>query len=424
MSHITSWREAFLNLLLHKARSTLAILGIVFGVASVICMLSVSEVARRDAVSRIERMGLKNIILDSVKPSKIRQKEENQGGEESSGVAQYGLTREDVKLLAATLPVIEKILPIRMVWKEVFGGLKKTEVGVLATTSDYPAVMEHAVRHGRFLAPLDEIHAQPVCVLGHDAAQTLFPLADPLDRFVTIGGAPFRVVGVMMRKGQSGSGEDFANPDQSAFIPLATSFARFGAYQVRNSDDTFEGTKLEVNRAVLQMADTSILGPTAQAARNLMEKRHRQKDVQVTIPFHLLAEHQRTERIFLWVMGSLAAVSLLVGGIGIMNIMLANIAERRSEVGLRRALGATRGDILRLFLAESTLLCTLGGLLGLAVGVGLALGVGNLAGWAVAFKPIAFPLGLGVAVLAGLVFGTLPARQAARQDPVLALRSE
>ncbi len=418
-----TFREALSNLRLHKARSTLAILGIVFGVASVICMLSISEVARRDAVARIERMGLRNVILDSVKPEKVRSEEEKDE-ESRSQVARYGLTRQDLAVLADVLPAVERIAPLRILWQGVKAGFRKSDVAVIATTPDYPAVMEHPVRRGRFLAPVDESRAQTVCVLGDEAARTLFPLADPVDEVVTIGKIPFRVIGVMSRKGSTSGDEALGNPDNAVYVPLASAFARFGALQIKVGAGSGEASKLEINRAVLRVSDASLLSPVAQAARHLAETRHRTKDVQVTIPHALMAEHRRTERIFQWVMGSLAAISLLVGGIGIMNIMLANVAERKSEVGLRRALGATRGDVVRLFLSESTLLCALGGVLGLALGVGLALGIGELAGWSVAFQPLAFPLGLGVAVASGLVFGTVPARQAARLDPVLALRSE
>jgi putative ABC transport system permease protein len=194
--------------------------------------------------------------------------------------------------------------------------------------------------------------------------------------------------------------------------------------QIRQTSGTSEVTELEVNRAVLEVPDAELLQPVAQAARHLLDQRHKQKDVSVTIPYALLQEHRQAEHIFLWVMGSLAAISLLVGGIGIMNIMLANMAERRQEIGLRRALGANRGDIVRLFVGESTVLSFAGGVLGLGVGAGLAVLIGSLAQWTVAFQTWSFPLALGVSVLTGLLFGTLPAIKAARMDPVLALRAE
>ena len=422
MSLVRLWVEAFQNLLHHKARSGLAVLGVVFGVGSVICMLSISEVARRDVISRIERMGLNNVILDSVKPQEVRAKEKQSGG--SSWVAGYGVNRADLEILRESLTCVKAIVPMRVLLKDVSAGNRISDVHVVATTPDYPIVMEHSIYKGRFLTPTDEADAQAVCVLGHEAARALFPLSNPLGQVVKIEGSPFTVVGVTERKGQTGSHGVLSNPDNAAYIPFASSFARFGSLQVRMGQGSYEATQVEVNRAVLQLTDSAYLTAVAQTARKLMDKRHRRPDVDITVPHALLKEHRLAEQVFMWVMASIAGISLLVGGIGIMNIMLANVAERKQEIGVRRALGATRGEIVRLFLGESTLLCSLGGLLGLAGGVGLAWTVGNLAQWTVVYRPGAFPLGFGVSVLIGLVFGTLPALRAARLDPVLALRAE
>ncbi|MFH1998604.1 MAG: ABC transporter permease [Planctomycetota bacterium] len=414
--------ESLQNLLLHKVRSFLAMLGIIFGVASVICMLSISEVARHDVISRIERMGLNNVILDSVKPEAVRKKEQEDS--QQSWYASYGITRKDLDILDESLPVIREILPMRILLKDVVSGFQKTDVAVVATRPSYPEVMEHPVQRGRFITPVDEARGSPVCVLGHDAAKGLFPLSSPLGQILKIEGLPFKVVGVMDRKGQTGSHCVLSNPDNTAYISFDTSFARFGELQMRQGQGSSEATRLEMNRAVLSVTDAALLSRVAQAARNLMEKQHKQSDVEVSIPYALLQERRQAEQVFLWVMGSLTAIALLVGGIGIMNIMLANVAERRQEVGLRRALGATRGDIVRLFITESVLLCILGGVLGLAGGVGLAYAVGVMAEWTVYFEPLAFILGFGVSVAVGLLFGTLPSMQAAKLDPVLALRTE
>ncbi len=415
-------QEAWRNLLLHKLRSGLAALGIIFGVASVICMLSISEVARRDVIDRIERMGLRNVILDSVKPERLRRQEQRDS--DQSWFARYGLTREDLALLEDNLPELEAIVPLRVLLEDVHSRAETADVNVVATTTEYPRVMSCAVRQGRFLSEVDDARAQAVCVLGTDAARRLFPLATPIGEVVEIGNQHFTVVGVMERMGQTGSSGILSNPDNAAWIPLRTSFARFGRRQVRSGSGSYEATEVEVSRAVLSVRQGLPLGPVAAIARKLVDQRHRQEDVSVTIPHSLLREQRQAERIFRWVMGSLAAISLLVGGVGIMNIMLANTAERRSEIGLRRALGATQGDVVRLFVSESTVLCCLGGVLGVGLGALLAYLVGSLAQWTVAFQPVSFPLGIAVSVLTGLLFGTLPAVRAARMDPVLALRVE
>ncbi len=414
--------EALENLLLHKTRSGLAALGIIFGVASVICMVSISEVARQDVVHRMERMGLHNVIVDSVKPERIRKRERTRS--ESSWIARYGITRDDVAVLEDNLPILERVVPMRVMLKDVRANLHVSDVNVVGTTAAYADVMGHSAAAGRFLGPADEASAAAVCVLGYDAARELFPLQSPVGEVVQIGGNHFTCIGVMERKGQTGNSGLLSNPDKTAYVPFSTTFARFGRLQVRQGQGASEATELEVNRAVCQVPSEEFLLPVAQAVQNLLEKRHRQSDVEVTVPLALLNEHRRSERVFQWVMGSLAAISLIVGGVGIMNIMLANMAERRQEIGLRRALGATEKDVIHLFVGESTLLCLLGGIVGMGVGAGLALAIGGLAQWTVVFRPLSFPFALGVSVLTGLIFGTLPAVKAAKLDPVLALRVE
>ncbi len=415
-------REAWANLLLHKARSALAALGIIFGVASVICMLSISEVARRDVIERIERLGLRNVVLDSIKPERMRQRERQ--GSDSSWVARYGLTREDLEVLQDNVPEIESIVPMRIMFADVYAGTEVSEINVVATSPEYAHVMQHKVSAGRFLSEVDEARSQAVCVLGAKAARGLFPLASAVGQVVRVGGHHFTVVGVLDHKGQTGSSGILSNPDNTAWIPMNTSFARFGHLQIRRQGSTSEATELELNRAVVRVREGIPLTPVAAIARNLAQRRHRKDDVSVTIPHTLLKEQQQAERVFRWVMGSLGAISLLVGGVGIMNIMLANMAERRSEIGLRRALGANRGDILTLFVSESIVLCCLGGIAGVGCGAGLAYLVGSLAQWTVVYQPYSFPLGIAVSCLTGIVFGTLPAARAARIDPVLALRTE
>ena len=414
--------EALGNLFLHKTRSMLAALGIIFGVASVICMLSISEVARQDVVKRIERLGLNNVILDSVKPETVRGQEKS--GNENSWIAQYGITKKDLGILGDNVPEIREVVPMRIMLHGVSGNQKTADVTVVGTKQNYTSVMGHSVAEGRFFNVVDEANLRPVCVLGFETARKLYPLASPVNKVIKIGGIFFNVVGVMERKGQLGTGGKFSDPDNSAFIPFDTTFARFGAFQYRRSGAAQEATRIEVDRAVLQVSGPETLEPVSQMATNMLSRMHKKEDVSVTIPHSLLKEQKQSEQIFRWVMGSLAAISLLVGGIGIMNIMLANVAERRSEIGLRRALGAKRSNIVSLFVSESLMLCLFGGALGVLVGLGLAKLIGSMAQWTVVYHPWSIPLGIIVSMIVGLIFGTIPAVRAASEDPVLALRSE
>jgi putative ABC transport system permease protein len=385
-------------------------------------MLSISEVARQDVVTRIERLGLNNVIIDSVKPESVRGRESSEN--EDSWIAHYGLTKKDLAMLTSNVSGIRTVLPMRIILQGVSARQRTADITVVGTGRQYPDVMQHHPVDGRFFNAVDEANLRPVCVLGQSTADKLFPLESPLGQVVRIGGNFFRVIGMMEGKGQLGAGGKFADPDNSVFIPFETTFTRFGSFQYRLSGNVQEATNVEIDRAVVQVDGPAMLSPVSQMAANFLKRLHRKEDFAVTIPFTLLKERRESENVFRWVMGSLAAISLLVGGIGIMNIMLANVAERRAEIGLRRALGAKRGDILALFVSESLMLCLLGGAMGVATGLGLARLVASLAQWSVVYHPLSIPLGILVSLLVGLVFGTLPAMRAANEDPVMALRSE
>jgi len=425
MKFLTLLNEAIGNLLLHKTRSLLAVLGIVFGVASVICMLSISEVARQDVVKRIERMGVNNVILDTVEPEEARaaaRARRSPGGNQETKIFKYGITRQDLSTLANNVSAIREIVPMATRSSDVSGNQKVANTNVIGTTDNYPKVMNHDVRDGRFITSIDNKNLSSVCVLGYSTARDLFPLNSPVGNVVKLEGMYFTVVGVMEQKGETGAAGKMTDPDKSVFIPYETAFNRFG---LGKDPSVFASDRfVEVNRAVLQVENPDMLRPVSQVASNMLDRLHRSDDYSVTIPWSLLNEQKQSEKIFRWVMGSLAAISLLVGGIGIMNIMLANTTERKSEIGLRRALGAKRSDIVFLFVGESLLLCIFGGALGVAVGFGLAQLIGSLAEWTVVYNTWSVPLGIIVSAVVGLIFGTIPAVRASRQDPVLALRSE
>ena len=419
--------EAIGNLMLHKTRSLLAALGIIFGVASVICMLSISEVARQDVVQRIQRMGVNNLILETVEPEQARANRRatmNRGNsDEEIKIFKYGITRQDLTTLKKNVEAIGEIVPMSTKTVDISSSKYSGNSTVVGTTPAYSVVMDHKVRSGRFIKDVDQKNLSKVCVLGHATARELFPLADPIDKIVKFNGMYFSVIGVLEAKGKTGTSGNVLDPDKSVYMPYETAFSRFGLGDNANTMSLISAN-IEVDRAVLRVDDTEMLKPVSQVATNMLDRLHKSDDFSVTVPHALLNEQKKSERIFRWVMGSLAAISLLVGGIGIMNIMLANTTERKSEIGLRRALGAKRSDIVSLFVSESLLLCILGGAIGVAVGFGLAQLIGSLAQWTVVYHTWSVPLGIIVSAIVGLIFGTIPALRASQQDPVLALRSE
>ncbi len=426
MNIISLLYEAIGNLMLHKMRSLLAALGIIFGVASVICMLSISEVARRDVVQRIQRLGVNNLILDTVEPEEARANRRARlnarNSNEEIKVFKYGITRQDLDTLTRNVDAISDVVPIANKSVDVASDKFTANSNVVATNPAYCDVMDHHVRSGRFINSIDQKNLAMVCVLGHQTARDIFPLANPIGKVVKLDGKYFTVVGVMQQKGETGAAGKITDPDKSVYLPYETAFIRFG---LGDDPSIFSMEQpIEINRAILRIDDTAMLKPVSDIASNMLGRLHRSEDFSVTVPHALLNEQEKSEKIFRWVMGSLAAISLLVGGIGIMNIMLANTTERKSEIGLRRALGAKRSDVVTLFMSESLMLCLLGGALGVAVGFGLAQLVGRLAEWTVVYHGWSIPLGIVVSALVGLVFGTIPALRAAQQDPVLALRSE
>jgi putative ABC transport system permease protein len=276
---------------------------------------------------------------------------------------------------------------------------------------------------GRFLAPEDGRDRTSVCVLGTEAARKLFAFHDPLGGSVRVGNAWYDVVGVLQNDAavKAAGGEDI---NKYVFIPLATAQARYGDVSQTMEAGSYEVTRVELDTIALQMDDADVVLPTARRLETYLSKTHARKDYELLVPMELLQQKAATQRIFTIVMGSIAGISLLIGGIGIMNIMLANVYDRRKEIGTRRALGARRRDILRQFLFEAATLTGLGGLMGAAVGYGLGWGVSRYADWPTAFTPDAAVLGVSVSVLVGIVFGLWPAYQAARVNPIEALRAE
>ena len=414
-------RVALLDLALHKFRSALATLGIIFGVASVEAMMSISAGAERETLSRIAALGVDNVILRSVKPDK---KETTQQEQQRQYIAEYGLLRRDLEHVRDTFPSVRYAIGQRNTRIDLYASNGKLQPGlsVVATEPDYLRVTRSQISRGRFLNFLDEQEYKQVCVVGGEAARKLFAYNDPLSQSVRVRDAWYRVVGVLdnAAAAREAGGDDI---NHFVFIPLATARAHYGDLSMRQDAGSFQAEKVQLDAIAIQMEDPDLVIPIARRIETYLAKTHKQKDYTVMVPLELMRQKAATQRIFTIVTASIASISLLIGGIGIMNIMLANVSERRQEIGTRRAIGATRKDILVQFVLESATLTSLGGSVGVAVGYGIAVVVSTTAGWPTSMTWESAALGLAVACGAGILFGLWPAYQAAKVNPIEALRA-
>jgi putative ABC transport system permease protein len=389
------------GLLLHKLRSALSILGVVFGVAAVVAMSSVGEGARREALDQLGALGMDSVTLRARRSAAVR--------------APGALRLRDAESLARVVPHVVATAPVREADLAAEAGGRRADAIAVGTMPDYMLAARLGIAAGRFLVPLDVQDGKRVAVLGASVAGALFPFGSACGERILLGGDWFQVVGVLQGR-SSARGRTTAirtrDVNRTVFVPLPA--------LDRGTDPRPDG----VDEIVLRVDDPREVTAAAEAAKALVERTAGGAPFEVVVPREILRARERTQRIFNVVTGAIAAISLLVGGIGIMNIMLASVAERTREVGIRRALGATQRDVAAQFLAESSLLTTAGGVLGALLGAGGAALIQQLAGWPTALSPPMLTLALLMAVAVGVGFGSYPAWLAARLAPMDALRHE
>ena len=410
-AHAQPWREALEELARRKLRTGLTLLGLIFGVGAIVAMQAVGEGSKREALRLVQGLGLNNLIVEAKTADAETLKEQRERS--------LGLTVGDARAALAVTPgaqqlAAEKQLKTHAVYSDA-GGSDAQASGV---TPGYFELASLAVAQGRALSEDDEAGLAAVAVLGHQAARNLFPKGDAVGQSVKVNHVWLQVVGVLADRDLSADqfeGVQLGIESNRVFLPLASAHARF----------RFQPLEDEIDRFSLRLAQAEQVAPGAKVTAAVLEQRHTGvADYKLVVPAQLFRQHQQTQRIFRIVMAAIAAVSLLVGGIGIMNIMLANVLERKREIGLLRALGARRGDIVAQFLREASVICGLGALFGLVFGGLLAYLIAALAGWQVAWAPIPILLATVTCAAVGLAFGVYPAKQAAALDPIAALRTE
>lgn len=420
------------ELLSHKMRSILTMLGVIFGVAAVIAMVSIGEGAKHEALDQIKQMGIDVIhIRRAAITGELADKAEER--------SPFGLKYSDATGIRNVCAFAKRVVPTREVFADVKVGEKPVSVKIVGTTPDYLIVSRSELQDGRFLRDADIHDHLPVCVLGAAAKRELFGFDDPMGKMVKANQRLFRVVGLMKPK-EVGSAKAFSamrDLNSDIYIPINTSITDFNiaSTQAIPSDLTklqriaiklLSKQSLEnasLSEVIMQVEDENATGPAASVVRSILDRQHRGiRDYEIIIPAELLKQSQQTQRIFNVVMAAIASISLLVGGIGIMNIMLATVSQRTREIGVRRCIGATRWDIVRQFMLEALVITCAGGLIGVVGGIGGAKAISDFAGWRTVVSMQAVIVSFGVSALVGVVFGMYPAVRAAMVDPIEALR--
>jgi putative ABC transport system permease protein len=408
------------TLLLHKLRSFLTMMGVVFGVGSVVAMLAVGEGASIEALDQIRKLGSTNIIVDSIKPTE----DESANQRSPFSVVMFGLLYEDERRARETFDAIERTVPVKMVRKEGRLGERTLDLRIMGTTADWFDLVQRRLIAGRALTPRDGRKRGNVAVLTEYGARRLLATERTIGQSLRIGGEYYEVVGIV--KSESSLGGSIQTPDQriDAYIPIEVARERYGDYRTEMSAGSLLRESVELHQLIVQVDAIENVQTVAAGLTLMLKRYHPKEDYRISVPLELLRQAEATKRRFNIVLGSIAGISLLVGGIGIMNIMLASVTERTREIGIRRAIGAKRRQIIGQFLIETVVLSTVGGLIGVTIGLLIPWLITRLAGMPTVVTPYSIILAVGISMSVGIVFGLYPARHAANLDPIEALRHE
>lgn len=404
--------------MLHKMRSFLTSLGVVFGVGSVIAMLAVGEGASEQALEQIRKLGSNNILISSIKPS-----DDSTSTASSQRMSVYGLLHDDNLRIAESFEHVRRTVPVKTIRKPARLGEKNLEIRTVGTTPNWFDLVRRPMLAGRKMLQSDfDAHA-PVCVLTEHGARRLLANEHTIGQNIVIGGDCFEVIGIVSSDAVNST---MQSPDMEtdAYIPINVCREIFGEAIFHRSAGSREIELVELHKILVEVDAMENVEATAAAIAAMLKRFHNKEDYSISIPLTLLRQAEATKRTFNIVLGSIAGISLLVGGIGIMNIMLASVTERTREIGIRRAIGAKRSQIIAQFLTETVVLSGLGGLVGILVGISIPWLITRLSGMPTIVPFYSVILSLGISMTIGIVFGLYPAVRAAQLDPIEALRHE
>ncbi len=439
--------EAVFN---NKFRSVLTALGIIFGVAAVISMLAIGNGARQEILEQIKLVGLNNIIITPKSDGAGANASESDEDETKAMSKKFspGLTLKDAHNILASIPTVAKVSPEILYTTPAMREGKKMSVNLSGVTADYFTLFNQTLKKGNIFTEKQMELGATVCVIGPEVVAKLFPKEDPIGKQLKCGSVWLKVIGVLKGVAVSKEAEEIgiSGYNNNVYVPIKTLLIRYkdrsllgqsqlnggsqvmffgGGMIMTSSNDAGEEGENQLNKIVVQVKESHQLSSTTKAIDNILKRRHQGvDDYEITIPELLLKQEQKTKDIFNIVLGAIAGISLIVGGIGIMNIMLASVMERIREIGVRRAIGATRKDIVFQFLAEATFISITGGLIGILLGVILAKVISASTEINTIVSIGSIVLSFGVAASVGIIFGWLPARKAAEQDPVESLRHD
>lgn len=425
----------------NKLKSLLTALGIIFGVAAVISMLAIGNGAQQEILDQIKMVGVNNIIITPLETSIDENQDESstESAQISTKKFSKGLTLLDAQAIEEIMPTVSKVSPvIDFNYSAILNGKSKPVV-LEGITNAYFDLFEINLSSGKFFTSEQTQSGFPVCIIGDNIRNVFFNQEDPIGKNIKCGQVWLQVIGVVERRDFTASASDemgISSTDNKIFIPAKTLLMRFKNRALVRADEVEEQmssrnqekaqTKENLNqldKIIIQVKETEQLSSTAEVVRRMMLRRHNDLyDFEVTIPELLLKQQQRTKKIFNIVLGVIAGISLIVGGIGIMNIMLASVMERIREIGVRQAIGASQKDIIIQFLSESTIISVSGGIIGIILGVALSKMITAVFDIGTIISVFSILISFGVSVLVGVTFGYIPAKRAAGQDPVNSLR--